>query len=211
MSDRLNLVGMLVALFLIQGCVNLKPRENKIHFYVLGATSTQEQTSTSSVSDGISIGLKRLRLAEYLDTPYIVTRLGANEVRFAEFHRWGEDLGPAINRVVADYLSARPNIQRVDLVPWTLGARHDYEIQIQVLQFEGFLSGPESSNTSAMDVQLVAHWQIADAKTKSVIKRGTTDENLGDQSVFLYPSLVSGLESMLEKLSQDLIAALDEL
>ncbi len=213
--QKSSLTIFLVTLLLAQGCVNLKPRENDMRFYVLGANSSEEPVVSNNEAQGLSIGLRRLQLAEYLDSPRIVVRKGSNEVQFSENHRWGEDLGSAINRVVASFLVMQPSVHHVDVVPWTPGIQHDYVVEIQVVQFEGIVeSSPPVSRKDAskkMNVHLTAHWHIVDPTTNAILRQGTTDESVGDWSTNLYPNLVSGLEQALEKLSKDLVVAVDAL
>lgn len=199
----------LVVLPMLAGCVNLKPKENTTRFYVLGGTTTQATPRQAPELPKLRIGLRRLRLAEYLDSPFIVFRYGTNEVRFSEQHRWGEDLRHSINRTVAQSLASRSTIQQVDVVPWASNSEHDFIIQLQVLRFEGVadkfprIQIPEREGR--LDVHLLAKWLILDPQTNEVLREGITDVLLeGKITDDVYSGAVSGLNKALDRLSEDL-------
>ena len=200
-----KLTFLFAAAVLLQGCVNLKPRENTNRFYVLGAG--EADMSAAEQASGLSIGIRRVGMAEYLDMPYIVVRRGSNEVRFVEDQRWGEDLRRSIGRVVARRLETRAGIGRVDIVPWAVGAQHDYVIELTVSRFEGVATSPAARTTA----HLVANWQILDASTGDILSQGTTDETVGGWTEEIYPNLVSGLEQALDTLASEIYAALEGL
>ena len=84
------MLGMGLAL---AGCVRLlEPRQSDIQYYVLGTPDANIETMQQHDTTHIALGLRRVRIADYLDSPALVTRRGAHAIRFAEFHRWGEDL-----------------------------------------------------------------------------------------------------------------------
>ncbi|MBX2823051.1 MAG: PqiC family protein [Rhodothermaceae bacterium] len=208
----------LMALFFIQGCVNLKPPESTARFYVLGAREHTETPSASSLvkeDSGISVGLRRLRLAAYLDTPYIVLRHGTNEVSFSENHRWGEDLEKAINRTIQTHLNSHASIRRIDAAPWPINTTHDYLLQIHVLQFEGQTDAllaeemPIALEDQDVQVHLVANWQIIDPNTNDVIHQEKTDVLLGGWNTDIYSNLVSGLDHTLKAMASDIAATLE--
>ncbi len=203
MYNGSKLLVLLLAVLMMQGCVNLKPRENETRFYVLGGQQLQAPVSDS---EGAVVGLRRLQLATYLDSPHLVVRRGANEVEFLDAHRWGEDLSPAINRVLAGLMTAEADVKQVDVVPWSTGAQHDYVVEISVTKFEGTrLAQPGSAG---MHAHLEAYWKVLDPDTNSVLKQGVTVQTTEGPVLLNYPNLVTGLESTLTGLSQDLVAAI---
>lgn len=158
------------------GCLNLEPTENPTRYYVLGGD--WEESEPASV--GLSVGLRRLELAEYLESSKIVVREAPHEVRFMEYHRWAEDLNRSINRAVAGYLWSQPLVRHVDVVPWSSQVQHDYHIQLQVVRFEGV--SPDDSDAVAGDVGVgngVAHlliiWEILDPLTGDALASGTSE------------------------------------
>lgn len=213
---KLRLIAILFVFAILPGCVNLKPVESTTRFYVLGAREHTDAPSLANKSSGISVGLRRLRLAAYLDTPYIVLRHGANEVSFSENHRWGEDLEKAISRTVESHLATHEAIQRVDAAPWPVNTNYDYIVQVNVLQFEGqtdALPGEEllkMIEDHKVQVHLVADWQIIDPASNGVIHQEKTDVLLGGWNQDIYASLVSGLDDTLKAMANDIAAVLQQ-
>ncbi|MFK7844344.1 MAG: membrane integrity-associated transporter subunit PqiC [Rhodothermales bacterium] len=195
----LVLIGLMT-----QSCVNLKPRENETRFFVLGTPVIEASSVMHAGGEGVVIGLRRLELAAYLDTPQIVVRIGTNEVQFSDTHRWGEDLAQSINRVVADLIKDNAAIQYVDIVPWAAGTSHDYVVEIGVDKFEGYLTS--AGSPLIMAAHLEAHWKIFDPASNKVLKQGVTTEMVQGRAAG-YSTLVSGLEQTLLKLEADLVSA----
>lgn len=197
--SALVLIGLIT-----QSCVNLKPRENETRFFVLGTPAIEESSVVRAGGEGVVIGLRRLELASYLDTPQIVVRIGTNEIQFSDTHRWGEDLAQSINRVVADLITENPAVQYVDIVPWSAGTSHDYVVEIVVDKFEGYLTS--AGSPLIMAAHMEANWQIFDPASNTVLKQGTTTEMIQGRAPG-YSILVSGLEQTLLKLEDDLVTA----
>lgn len=207
-------IGFLLTLsvllvFLTGSCVRLlEPQPNTTKYYLL--ESVRAPDTATSTSTGLQIGLRRPRLADYLDSPSIVTRRGPNEIHFSDFHRWGENLGSAINRVLALNLEAQPGIQSVEPVPWPRGASFDHVLQLHVLRFEG--SGPPPPGPDADDdapipeghVQMTIRWTVLGLEGDSVQTQGRTAHRIEGWPVTDYETLVAKLDSSLLVLAEDL-------
>ena len=198
--------GLVLALLLVgPGCLNLEPKTNPTRYYLLGGA--WEKRSTPAEPNGLSIGLRKLNLAAYLESPRMVVREGPHEIRFAEFHRWGEDLPRGINRSVAGYLAAQAAVQRVDVVPWSRHVEHDYLVQLRVLRFEGVASNAAPSSTEG-EVHLLITWEITDPADGRVLASGTSDYREEGWEVDRYDALAAMLDAGLEALSADLVTHL---
>jgi hypothetical protein len=214
-----RIIAVLAVAALATGCVDLEPRQSNIRYYVLGGEDPQGAASAAPEADTDApvVGLRRLRIASYLDTPTIVTRMGPHEVHFAEFHRWGEDLPSAINRSVARHLASHDAVARVDVVPWPDRATHAYVAQVHVLRFEGRAPPPPPGEDIDLNderglrrigepgtVRLVATWEITDPATESVVVQGRTEQTLDDWAVGDYGTLVQRLDESLRALAGDI-------
>jgi len=203
-------VGLLVA-----GCVRLlEPREADVRYYLLRGP---EADTLSADTTGLEIGLRKPRLAGYLDPARIVARRGENEVHFSESRRWSESLPGAINRAVALHLDAQPGIGSVEVVPWPPGADFDYVVQLQVRRFEGTgppPPGPEADDDAPIPrgrSQMTIHWIVYGPDGETRRAEGTTHHERDDWPVTNYEALVSRLETGLGVLAEDLEARLQAL
>jgi hypothetical protein len=208
--DRLGRLALLVGALalVVASCVRLpSPRPSNTQYYLLGSAGPSDTTATDT---GLRVGLRKPRLAAYLDTRSLVTRRGPNEIHFSEFHRWGEELGPALNRVVALNLEAQPGIQSAEVVPWPRGPTFDYVLQLRVLRFEGV--GPPPPGPDADDDAPIpeghAHvsvgWTVLGPEGDTLRARGQTQHQIDGWPVTDYADLVSKLDTSLVVLAEDL-------
>jgi len=199
---RLASFGALIGL---QGCLSLARSEPPQVHYVLGSEAfRQEAAPTDAVSD-ITVGFRRLKMASYLDVPFMVVRRGANQVDFAEYHRWGEPLKAGINRVVAGALVAH-GFQEVAVAPWPANTRFSYLLQIDVARFEGV--APDAPGPTEGVVLLLATWTITRHLDGELIASGTTDYQRQGWRVGDYAGLVTLLEEGLGVIADDLAVVL---
>jgi len=191
------------AVIILTGCFSLGRNPPPVHYFVLGGVRQAQVRTVSRPS--IAVGVRRLQLARYLETPFIAVRQGAQRITFSQYHRWGEDLGGGINRAVAGYLAARAPFAGLDVAPWPLGTNHDYLIQLDVLSFEG--SAPEDPSAQQGEAHVQAMWEIIRQQDGEVVGQGTTDFRtrwtVGD-----YAGLVALLDAGLDALATDVATGL---
>lgn len=197
----------LVAAITLTGCFSLSRDEPTQQHFVLGGNRLHASGPQAGVLDGITVGLRQVHLAEYLETPLIVVRHAPHQIRFSEFNRWGENLEGGFNRAVAMYLADRAPFEGVDVVPWAPRAQHDYLIQIHLLRFEGVVV----DEALAGEAYMLANWEIIRQPDGAVLSRGTTDYREDGWIVGDYGDLVTRLDTGVGKLSDDLVAALEEI
>jgi uncharacterized protein len=203
---RLALLAGVVGL---TGCFSLGRTEPPQRHYVLGGDLLQTNGTPPGNPAGVTVGVRRLRLATYLEPAFLVVREGANRVTYAEFHRWGEPLGGGINRVVAGDLAARSGIRAVDVAPWPARQQYDYIVQLHVERFEGV--APEAGAEGEGAVHMLATWEILRQRDGAVLARGATDFRENGWRVGDYAGLVRRLDAGLNALSQDLASSLSRL
>lgn len=199
----------LAGLLGLTGCVSLGRVEPAQRHYVLGGERRQENGVSVGDLAGLTVGVRRLRLASYLEAPFIVVRQGPNQITYSEFNRWGEQLAGGINRSVAGYLADRSAFRAVDVAPWPVRERYDYLIQLHVERFEGV--APEDSAAVAGEVHLLATWEIIRQQDGAVLARGITDYRERGWRVGDYEGLVGLLDAGLNVLSADLASSLASL
>jgi uncharacterized lipoprotein YmbA len=213
---RRLVVGIVaLALFVVAvGCVRiLEPRQSNIRYYSLEGAIAAD-TLASADTTGLTLGLRKVRLADYLDTPTIVTRRSPHEIHFSEFHRWSEGLPRAINRAVAARLEQRDLVRSTEVVPWVDGATFDYVLQLQVLRFEG--NGPPPPGPEADDdaptptghTHMAVRWEIVNPGTDAVLARGFTQDRRDEWPVDNYADLAAKLDASLAVLATDVAARL---
>jgi uncharacterized lipoprotein YmbA len=210
MRRQLCTIRRILPLVLIglTGCFSLARNAPTPRHFVLGGAGPRADETVSRDPDRITVGVRRLQLAPYLATPFVVVRRGSNQITFSEFQRWGEDLGVGINRTVAGYLAGRAPFADLDMAPWPVGTPHDYLIQLSVSRFEGV--APEALSAVEGEANVLATWEIV-AQNGEVMARGTTDYREPGWKVGDYAGLVTLLDTGLDVLANDLATRLEEL
>ena len=198
----------LVAVHVLAGC-SLGRATPPMESYVLGGSPAGEAATGSGPSEGFTIGLRRLDLASYLATPAIVVRQGTNRMLISQSHRWVEDPGEGINRVIAGDLAAGSSVRAVDVAPWPARSAHDYLIQVHVTRFEGI--APEEPAASGGEAHVLASWEILRSPDGVVLARGVSEYREPGWSVGDYGELVSLLGAGVSALAADLTARIEML
>jgi len=132
----------------LEGCGTTPPSR----FYTLEAMpQIADKPTISGGSGNVHIGVGPVQFAEYLDRKQIVTRTGSTEVNLSETHRWAEPLQANFTRILAENLSVLLNTDRVSLHPSRNWSEVDYQVLVNVWQFDVSKQG---------HANLVANWSI---------------------------------------------------
>ncbi len=205
---RLTRLALPAALLLAAGCFKLSRESPPLQQFVLsGGTAIGAPAAAATAradSARLTVGLRRIDLASYLSVPSIVVRRGVNEVVVSEFHRWGEDIGEGINRVVALNLAGVPPVRTVEVAPWAARARHNFVLQLHVSRFEGVV---DSAATQGR-IHVLAAWDIIRPLDGAVLIRGSSDHREGSFRAGDYAGLVTGLDAALALVARDISGCL---
>lgn len=180
------------------GCGTSQPS----HFYLLRAMSPGSVSGLSETNpSSLSFGLGPVTLPKYLDRPQIVTKSSAHKVDLAEFHKWAEPLSDNVSYVLSENLSALLLTDRIAQYPWPGSTSVDYQITVDVLQFDG---------TMGEEAVLVARWSLLrdDDKTVIITKKTRATHRPTSQD---YEALVEAMSQNLEDLSREIAEAIKAL
>src|SRR5262245_41337863 len=146
-----------VCLLGLSGCAGSPPT----HFYLLPSMSGAEAAPPTAPRD-LTIGVGPVTLPPYLDRLQIVTHASRSRLILADFDQWGAPLQDTILRVLADNLSLLIPTDRVLLHPWARMTEFDYQVTVDVMQFDAGPSG---------EVVLAARWRILGPNDKELVMR----------------------------------------
>ena len=180
------------------GCALPRGRSEPASFFTLTPTETLDGAAGEPTKE--VLGLGPVAIPGYLDRPQLVTRVAANEVRLAEFARWGEPIREGIVRVLRQDLMAASAARAVIVYPWTSAAPVDLAVAVDVLRFEPDARG---------DAELVARWGLRQvprgrvllARESRIVERA---ENGGTGAA------VAALSRTLGSLAREIAAAVRE-
>src|SRR5215472_11684672 len=120
-----------VVLLGLHGCASSPPTR----FYVLPPLTGAETASPAAHRD-LTIGVGPVTLHPYLDRPQIVTRASQARLILGEFDQWGAPLHDSITRSLTENLALLVSTDRVVLYPWSRTTVPDYQVTVDVLQFD---------------------------------------------------------------------------
>lgn len=133
-----------LACLVLTACLRPSPA---VHFYVLAepplrAADPLARTPGVSPRVGPRVGIVPMTLPGYLQRPQMVVRQGDSvDIRREDYHRWGEELGEGMSRVLSVVMTNNlADIQGVAM-PLRTGAPVDLRVQIEVRRFEGSPGG----------------------------------------------------------------------
>jgi uncharacterized lipoprotein YmbA len=191
-----SLILPVALLFLVSGCVNLKPRPDLTRYFVLNTVAAIPSTGTTS--ENVILGIDRVSMASYLDTPEMATRIGTVEIDYNPVSRWGEDLAWAIPNRLAQRLRNSEGIRDVYTLPWPDQMKPSVRLELEINRFEG---------TAAGEAALDAVW-ILENTTQASRTRHYAAILIPGWTVGDYADLVSRLDLALDKLAAEIDASL---
>jgi uncharacterized protein len=192
---RLALVPLVASLLGLGACASTPSR-----FYVLNTLPASETVPATAADRGPVIGVGPITLPKYLDRPQIVTRASRHQLALGEFDRWAEPLQDNISRVLAENLGRLIPTDHLLLQTWPRSASLDYQVSMEVRQFDGWLGGEST---------LLARWSILDGAEHELLNRMVhLHAPTGGQG---YEAMVVAMNQMLEALSRDIAPAIQRL
>jgi uncharacterized protein len=181
-----------VCLLGLSGCASSPPTR----LYVLPSLAGTE-TAPSAVPRGLTFGVGPVALHPYLDRLQIVIRASRTRLILGEFDQWAAPLQDTITRALAENLSLLIPTDRMLLHPWSRTAEPDYQVRVEVEQFDADPSG---------EAVLAAHWRILSShKQELVMRKARLTAAAGGQD---YEATVIAMGHALDALSRDIAAAL---
>jgi uncharacterized protein len=201
MSGRIKQVLAIVAAWvLFGGCAAFAPRADPSSFYILGVLPEVDlaaDKTTAGIKADFSVGIGPIELPGYLDRQQIATRTSTNRLSYSETDRWAAPLAESFSRVLEQNISHLLNPAQLIQFPWQSNDAPDYQVKIEVLQFEG------NSNQEAW---LTARWTVIDRFKKILVdQRSQLNRRAGSLST---EDLVKALSETLGDLSREIVKTL---
>jgi len=197
-SFRLFCCCTIVLLLFAAGCAGTAPG----HRYY-GLSPIDQLAAEVALVDrsGIALGVGPVIIPDELKSPQIVTRPAAGRYQYSEFNRWAGLLENDLTRVLGVNLGLLLGTDRIGTYPWQSYFKPDYRIAVEVLRFDGDLSG---------EVILDARWTIVDAGGTGILASGRSRFRQ-PVAAPAYESLVRAESLALAELSRTLADAIRHL
>lgn len=147
------------------GCFGLKPARDSTRHLLLSAPGTEDTLpapAAGTAGAGFALGLAAVGLPAYLDSPWVVVRHGANEIRYSATYRWGERPEQGVRRVLALQLERWLAPARVEARSWKPDAV-TWELTVEFEHCEVATDGR---------VFVEGHWRVSRPLSAEVIRHG---------------------------------------
>ncbi len=195
-----QLVLTVISLAFFTACLNLG-RSPATRFYLLESKSGPALSLAREVEmHHVSIGIGPVAVPPYLDRPQMMTRMDGNELRPNEFNQWAEPLMTNISRVMGANLSLLTEAGNIHSYPWKRSAVIDFQITLDVLQFEVDSGGR---------VTLKGVWRIFDPDNHQLLMERRSTITQTSAGVGVEP-VVETMDMVLAELSIEMAEALIE-
>ena len=142
--------------FLTSGCLNLKPAEDPIRYFLLHPMAEAGEARAETPED-LRLGIAPVVVPNYLTKPWIVVRTSRTEIRYSDYDKWAENVDKGVQRVLAENLALLLHTDRVRLNSWK-GAHEDLVLHLTLQRLEVDEEG---------QVVLEALWQISGRRAAS--------------------------------------------
>ena len=188
-THTILMVSLIAFTLLFAGC-GTSP---KTQLYVLN--TIDKNASVKAIdAENIVIKIGPVSLPGSLDKEPIVTRMGSNRLFADEFNRWSGDYQNDIERILGENISILLPASEINLSRETILSPVDFQVFINVREFDGTLGGIVTLNTN---------WTVVrKAKKKTVVTKKTILQEKTNGNT--YQDYVAAQSRLLAKLSQEI-------
>jgi len=169
----------------------------KTDFYMLNADHGALMQAANAAT-GPAVGVWKVMLPDYLDRSELVTRDNAYQIKMADFSWWAGNLENNMTVLIAAELSEGLLSNRVLVSPWESYRKHDYQLKIRVVRFDGALGG---------EVVLTGVWSLLDAAGLNELS-GEVFEFKANAVDSTYKEMVATMSQLTVKLAAQLTDAI---
>jgi uncharacterized protein len=204
MSGRIRRFLAIVAMGVwLAGCGALEPRADPSSYYILAALPEADfaaDNNTAGVKANFSVGLGPVELPAYLERQQIATRTSTNRLSYSETDRWAAPLAESFSSVLGQNIAHLLNTARLIPFPWQSIDAPDYQLKIEVLQFEA---------TSNQEAWLTARWSVIDRNKKILLDQRLALKRRA--SSLSTEDFVKALSATVGELSREIVKTLQTL
>ena len=147
------------------------------------------------------IAVLAVNIPSYLDRPQLVRRVGSTQLDMFEYKRWAGDLRNEMQRVLAENISQQLNARAVVTQPWHRSIHPDYQVQLDIRQFEMGQSG---------QFEYSVQWQVMSGNGRDLLAISSVKDVLAVDNADM-ASVVSAQSRVLSDISRRIIADIQSL
>ncbi len=182
------------------GCAAFAPRADPSNFYILSTLPEMDlaaDKTAAGINVNFTVGLGAIEIPGHLDRQQIATRTSTNRLSYSETDRWAAPLAENFGRVLAQNIAHLLNPAQMIQFPWQSNGGPDYQVKIEVLQFEA---------NSTQEAWLTARWSVIDKNKKILVgQKSQLHRRAGSLST---EDFVKALSETVGDLSREIVKTL---
>jgi len=178
-----SLLLSLSAMLLLGGC------SSKSTLYQMHPV-TPQKNNTRHITETV-IGVAKVEVAQYLDTPQLITRVSQGELKIHETRRWAGSFAQNIQHVLTEDLSEIMPRNTFLAAPWDEPITDTYRIYLTVDRFDGDANGT---------VILEGRWGLVNKEEDRLVKAEKV--RYIEHSDVTVESIVATQSRLIERLSR---------
>lgn len=183
-----------------------EPRTDPTRHYVLtGPEALPSEAARAGAS--LLVGLRKVRVAPYLDGKTMIVRLGENEIDYRDYARWAEPLSVGVSRLVQARLLASDRVARVLPQPFPFDVKRDVDVEITILRAEALVR-PDGTRVVSLSCALQIQRAPDGPGAGEVLHRETFVATEIPWIEGDYAGLARGLSAAVAQLAERITAAL---
>ncbi len=188
-QSRRNIVAfgaILTVMAMLAACAGGPSQPGR--FYVLSPPPDLTPVASSTTADEtLAVGVGPIALPPHLDRTQIVTQASRHRLDLKDLDQWAEPLKDGFQRVLSQNLSRLLGTNRIVSYPWRRPLTVQYQVTVEVLQFDTDTAGESS---------LAARWNIVRGDGRELLYSHT--------STFRNRAAAPGIEPIVAAMSGNL-------
>lgn len=185
----MKLLRLVITGILLAGCSSAPVTR----FFVLSPVAVTNEFSRGQSVPPISLGIREVRLPQYLERPQIVVRSGDHQVYLAEDAQWAGNLQQDMTRVLTQNLAQFLHSDRIFSAPHNSPLKPEFRLELEVMRFE---------QNFDRRVVLSVRWWLVRTGDNTLLEAPSLTLYGTPLDVLSYESLVDSMSSVYGELAQ---------
>ena len=146
-----------------------------------------------------SLSIESLKIPRLINRPQIISRIGKNEIKRAEYHQWGGSIEEEIEHLILDTLNNNLTGSNLYLLPSESRVQPEYNLHLAINRLDGELG---------TEAHIEMTWLLETDQSGENARQGTindtillTNQTYGNYVAALQELIISSVKQLSKRLS----------